>query len=53
MTGSKVNSVVGLEHQPLGMEQYEHIRNMSEEIRAIAPDARVLTTYYCGKRPPS
>ncbi|CAM6094606.1 unnamed protein product [Calypogeia fissa] len=34
--------------EPLGMEQYGHIRNMSEEIRAIAPDARVLTTYYCG-----
>lgn len=24
------------------------IRSMSEEIRSTAPDARVLTTYYCG-----
>ena len=30
------------------MEQYESFRNMASEIHAYAPDARVLTTYYCG-----
>lgn len=35
--------------QPVGFEQYENIRRMSEEIRTFAPDARVLTTYYCGE----
>lgn len=34
--------------EPLNLEQYEKIRSMSSEIRAYAPDARVLTTYYCG-----
>lgn len=34
--------------EPLSLEQYDIIRSMSEEIRATAPDARVLTTYYCG-----
>lgn len=34
--------------EPLNLEQYDMIRRMSGEIRAIAPDARVLTTYYCG-----
>lgn len=36
-------------YQPVGFEQYENIRRMSEEIRTLAPDARVLTTYYCGE----
>lgn len=36
--------------QPLNVEQYEVIRSMSSEIRTYAPDARVLTTYYCGKK---
>ncbi|XP_028551607.1 uncharacterized protein LOC110104675 isoform X12 [Dendrobium catenatum] len=34
--------------EPLNAEQYEVIRSMSREIRTYAPDARVLTTYYCG-----
>ncbi|KAH7405124.1 hypothetical protein KP509_15G057500 [Ceratopteris richardii] len=34
--------------EPLNLEHYEMIRSMSEEIRCTAPDARVLTTYYCG-----
>ncbi|KAJ4762896.1 hypothetical protein LUZ62_073271 [Rhynchospora pubera] len=34
--------------EPVNLEQYDTIRNMSSEIRAYAPDARVLTTYYCG-----
>ncbi|PKA59920.1 hypothetical protein AXF42_Ash015978 [Apostasia shenzhenica] len=34
--------------EPLNMEQYEVIRSMSREIQTYAPDARVLTTYYCG-----
>ncbi|KAF8409932.1 hypothetical protein HHK36_002451 [Tetracentron sinense] len=34
--------------EPLNLEQYDSIRNMSSEIRTYAPDARVLTTYYCG-----
>lgn len=34
--------------EPLNLEQYDSIRNMSAEIRDYAPDARVLTTYYCG-----
>ena len=36
--------------QPLNMEHYDSVRSMSSEIRAYAPDARVLTTYYCGMR---
>ena len=35
--------------QPLNLDHYDKIRTMSEEIRSIAPDARVMTTYYCGK----
>ncbi|GLJ14057.1 hypothetical protein SUGI_0224840 [Cryptomeria japonica] len=34
--------------EPLNSEQYDMIRSMSSEIRSLAPDARVLTTYYCG-----
>ncbi|XVE69920.1 hypothetical protein DITRI_Ditri10aG0030100 [Diplodiscus trichospermus] len=34
--------------EPLNMEQYESVRTMASEIHAYAPDARVLTTYYCG-----
>ncbi|EXC07286.1 hypothetical protein L484_021193 [Morus notabilis] len=34
--------------EPLNLEQYDSIRNMGAEIHAYAPDARVLTTYYCG-----
>ncbi|KAK1268003.1 hypothetical protein QJS04_geneDACA006225 [Acorus gramineus] len=34
--------------EPLNTEQYESIRSMSNEIKAYAPNARVLTTYYCG-----
>ncbi|CAL5385018.1 unnamed protein product [Camellia sinensis] len=34
--------------EPLNVEQYDSIRNMASEIHAYAPDARVLTTYYCG-----
>lgn len=36
--------------QPLNLEQYNSIRDMSADIRSYAPDARVLTTYYCGKK---
>ncbi|RRT82800.1 hypothetical protein B296_00016837 [Ensete ventricosum] len=35
--------------QPLNSDQYELIRSMSSDIRSYAPDARILTTYYCGK----
>ncbi|KAG9440935.1 hypothetical protein H6P81_021100 [Aristolochia fimbriata] len=34
--------------EPLNLEQYESIKKISNEIRSYAPDARVLTTYYCG-----
>ncbi|KGN59943.1 uncharacterized protein LOC101205217 isoform X1 [Cucumis sativus] len=34
--------------EPLNMEHFDSVRSMSSEIRAYAPDARVLTTYYCG-----
>ncbi|XP_057973371.1 uncharacterized protein LOC131161554 [Malania oleifera] len=34
--------------EPLNLEQYESLRNIAAEIHAYAPDARVLTTYYCG-----
>ncbi|XP_020244542.1 uncharacterized protein LOC109822722 isoform X1 [Asparagus officinalis] len=34
--------------EPLNLEQYGKICSMSGEIKAYAPDARVLTTYYCG-----
>lgn len=30
------------------MEHYSSVRNMASELHAYAPDARVLTTYYCG-----
>jgi len=30
------------------LEQYDSIRNMASEIHAYAPDARILTSYYCG-----
>ena len=35
--------------QPLNLEQYDMVRNMASKIYAYAPEARVLTTYYCGK----
>ncbi|KAI5656038.1 hypothetical protein M9H77_24831 [Catharanthus roseus] len=34
--------------EPLNVEHYDNIRNMAREIHAYAPDARILTTYYCG-----
>ncbi|KAJ4833943.1 hypothetical protein Tsubulata_016650 [Turnera subulata] len=34
--------------EPLNLEQYESVRSLASEIHAYAPDARVLTTYYCG-----
>ncbi|KAJ4701901.1 Alpha-1,6-mannosyl-glycoprotein 2-beta-N-acetylglucosaminyltransferase [Melia azedarach] len=34
--------------EPLNMDHYNSVRNMASEIHAYAPDARVLTTYYCG-----
>ncbi|XP_010552495.1 PREDICTED: uncharacterized protein LOC104822840 isoform X1 [Tarenaya hassleriana] len=34
--------------EPLNMEHYDNVRKMASEIHAYAPDARVLTTYYCG-----
>ncbi|XP_071724552.1 uncharacterized protein [Rutidosis leptorrhynchoides] len=34
--------------EPLNMEQYDSVRTMATEIHSYAPDARVLTTYYCG-----
>ncbi|KAE8690360.1 hypothetical protein F3Y22_tig00110895pilonHSYRG00149 [Hibiscus syriacus] len=34
--------------EPLNMEQYESLCNLASGIHAYAPDARVLTTYYCG-----
>lgn len=39
--------------QPLNLEQYNAIRNQASDIHAYAPDARVLTTYYCGKEYPT
>ncbi|KAK6115368.1 hypothetical protein DH2020_007637 [Rehmannia glutinosa] len=33
--------------EPLNLEHYEAIRNMASEIHAYAPDARIMTTYYC------
>lgn len=35
--------------QPLNLEHYEAIRKMASEIQAYAPDARIMTTYYCGE----
>ncbi|VAH28503.1 uncharacterized protein LOC119353979 isoform X2 [Triticum dicoccoides] len=34
--------------EPLNMEQYEVIRNISNELRTYTPDVRILTTYYAG-----
>ncbi|XP_024529573.1 uncharacterized protein LOC9655857 [Selaginella moellendorffii] len=34
--------------EPLSSDQYDFIRTMSEEIRSIAPNSRILTTYYSG-----
>ncbi|GLT58055.1 hypothetical protein SLA2020_309800 [Shorea laevis] len=34
--------------EPLNKEHYESVRYMASEIHAYAPDARILTTYYCG-----
>lgn len=34
--------------EPLNLEHYEAIRSMASEIQAYAPDARIMTTYYCG-----
>ncbi|KAJ6973663.1 hypothetical protein NC653_033870, partial [Populus alba x Populus x berolinensis] len=34
--------------EPLNLEQYDMVRNMASKIHTYAPDARVLTTYYCG-----
>ncbi|XP_051123591.1 uncharacterized protein LOC127246339 isoform X2 [Andrographis paniculata] len=34
--------------EPLNLEHYEAIRDMASEIHAYAPDARIMTTYYCG-----
>ncbi|XP_038704160.1 uncharacterized protein LOC120000258 isoform X1 [Tripterygium wilfordii] len=34
--------------EPLNLEHYDSVRNMASEIHAYAPDARVLTSYYCG-----
>ncbi|XP_047180537.1 uncharacterized protein LOC124847162 isoform X3 [Vigna umbellata] len=34
--------------EPLNLEQYDSVRNMASDIHAYAPDARILTTYYCG-----
>lgn len=34
--------------EPLNVEHFDSIRKMASEIYAHAPDARVLTTYYCG-----
>ncbi|KAL0325720.1 UNVERIFIED_CONTAM: hypothetical protein Sradi_5141300 [Sesamum radiatum] len=34
--------------EPLNLEHYEAIRSMASDIHAYAPDARIMTTYYCG-----
>ncbi|CAL1384236.1 unnamed protein product [Linum trigynum] len=34
--------------EPLNMEQYNSVRNLASEVHTYAPDARILTTYYCG-----
>lgn len=34
--------------EPLNVEQYDMICNISNELRSYAPDVRILTTYYCG-----
>ncbi|XP_055960218.1 uncharacterized protein LOC126681731 isoform X4 [Mercurialis annua] len=33
--------------EPLNLDHYNSVRNMAGEIHAYAPDARILTTYYC------
>ena len=35
--------------QPLNVEQYDMICNISNELRSYSPDVRILTTYYCGE----
>lgn len=42
-------SFLFLSLQPLNLEHYEAIRSMASEIQAYAPDARIMTTYYCGE----
>ncbi|KAL6504310.1 hypothetical protein OROGR_026233 [Orobanche gracilis] len=32
----------------MSLEQYDSVRSMASEIHAYAPDAGILTTYYCG-----
>ncbi|XP_071923674.1 uncharacterized protein [Coffea arabica] len=34
--------------EPLNVEHYDSVRTMASEIHAYAPDARILTSYYCG-----
>ncbi|GMH16238.1 hypothetical protein Nepgr_018079 [Nepenthes gracilis] len=34
--------------EPLNVGHFNSIRSMASEIHSYAPDARVLTTYYCG-----
>ncbi|CAI9753428.1 unnamed protein product [Fraxinus pennsylvanica] len=34
--------------EPLNVEHYHRIRDMASDIHAYAPDARIMTTYYCG-----
>lgn len=36
--------------QPLNLEHYKTLRNMASEVHAYAPDARIMTTYYCGEQ---
>ena len=38
-----------LSFQPLNMDQYEVIRDISNELRTYTPDVRILTTYYAGQ----
>lgn len=45
--------VISLVAQPLNVEHYDSLRSMAAEIHVYAPDARVLTTYYCGANLPS
>lgn len=46
-------SVISVVAQPLNVEHYDSLRSMAAEIHVYAPDARVLTTYYCGMNFPS
>ncbi|EPS70359.1 hypothetical protein M569_04401 [Genlisea aurea] len=34
--------------EPLNLRHYEAMRGMASEIHSYAPDARIMTTYYCG-----